>query len=144
MKKLSESLNEQNAELRKCIMRPLQHIISLDQYTQMREGNTISFARSPWWTDCINQVELWICQDLTTTKDNLRDKAESYARNYLFTLPELPSADKDGVVQEIADKVEDDLKDVSFDQRPPASVLAQQGRDKIPEDPEERFIRLCP
>lgn len=129
---------------RKYSMRPLQHIIYFDQYLQMKEGNGISFSLSPWWTDCINQVELWICQDHTTTKDNLRDKAESYARNYLFTIPELPSVDKDGVVQEIADKVEDDLKDVSFDQRPPASVLAQKERDKIPETPEERFVRLCP
>ena len=125
-------------------MRPLQHIIYFDQYLQMKDGNGISFSLSPWWTDCINQVELWICQDQTTTKDNLRDKAESYARNYLFTIPGLPSADKDGVVQEIADKVEDDLKDVSFDQRPPASVLAQKERDKILEAPEERCIRLCP
>ena len=125
-------------------MRPLVNIISIEQFTQMREGNSISFARSPWWTDCINQVELRICQDHTTTKDNLYDKAMSYARNYLCTIPELPSADKDSVVKEIADKVEDDLKDVSFDQRPPASVVAQKERDKIPEDPEKKFIRLSP
>ena len=125
-------------------MRPLDNIISLEQFTQMREGNRISFARSPWWTDCINQVELWICQDRTTTKDNLREKAESYARNYLCTIPELPSIDKDGVVKEIADQVESDLEDATFDQRPPASVVAQKERDKIPEDPERKFIRLCP
>ncbi len=123
-------------------MRLLSNIISLDQYTQMREGNGISFARSPWWTDCISQVELWICQDRTTTKDNLRNKAESYARNYLWTIPELPSVDKDGVVIEIADKVEEDLKDAAFDQRPPAYVVAQNARFSIPEDPERRFIRL--
>ena len=76
----------------------------------MREGNSISFSRSPWWTDCINQVELWICQDRTTTRDNLHDKAMSYAKNYLCTIPELPSADKDSVVKEIADKVELDLE----------------------------------
>ena len=129
---------------RKYHMRPLDNIISLEQFTQMREGNRISFARSPWWTDCINQVELWICQDRTTTKDNLREKAESYARNYLCTIPELPSIDKDGVVKEIADQVESDLEDATFDQRPPASVVAQKERDKIPEDPERKFIRLCP
>ena len=127
---------------RKYIMRPLQHIIYFDQYLQMKEGNGISFSLSPWWTNCINQVELWICQDHTTTKDNLHDKAESYARNFLFTIPELPSEDKDGVVQEIADKVEDDLKDVSFDQRPPASVLAQQERNKIPKAPDKKYIKL--
>lgn len=108
----------------------------------MREGNRISFARSPWWTDCINQVELWICQDRTTTKDNLREKAESYARNYLCTIPELPSVDKDGVVNEIADEVEKNLKDASFNQRPPAYVSAQNARLSIPEDPENKFIRL--
>ena len=123
-------------------MRPLENIISLDQFTQMREGNVISFARSPWWTDCINQVKTLIFQDRTTTKDNLREKAESYARNYLCTIPELPSVDKDGVVKEIADKVEHDLKDVCFDQRPPASVVAQNARQSLTEDPEERFIKL--
>ena len=125
-------------------MRPLDNIISLEQFTQMREGNCISFARSPWWTDCINQVELWICQDYTTTKDNLREKAESYARNYLYTIPELPSADKDGVVKEIADEVEKNLQDVAFDQRPPAYVVAQKERESIPEDPDEKFVRLIP
>ena len=113
-------------------------------YTQMREGKGMSFSRSPWWIDCISQVENLIYQDRTTTRDNLYDKAMSYARNYLCTIPELPSVDKDGVVKEIADKVESDLKDASFDQRPPASVVAQKERDKIPEDPERKFIRLCP
>ena len=125
-------------------MRPLEYIISLEQFTQMREGNSIYLSRSPWWTECIKQVELWICQDRTTTEDNLDDKAMSYARNYLCTIPELPSVDKDGVVKEIADKVELDLEDVSFDQRPPASVVAQKERNKIPEDPEKKFIRLSP
>ena len=125
-------------------MRPLENIINLDQFTQMREGNVISFARSPWWTDCINQVKTLIFQDRTTTKDNLREKAENYAKNYLCTIPELPSADKDGVVKEIADKVESDLKEASFDQRPPAFVVAQKERNIIPEDPEKKFIRLSP
>ena len=110
----------------------------------MREGNNISFSSSPWWTDCINQVELWIYQDRTTTKENLYDKAMSYARNYLCTIPEPPSVDKDGVVREIADQVESDLEDATFDQRPPASVAAQKERDRISEDPERKFIKLCP
>ena len=125
-------------------MRPLVHTIYFEQFTQMREGDHIVFSISPWWDDCINQVEIWIYQDRTTTRDNLFDKAMSYARNYLCTIPELPSIDKDGIVKEIADKVESDLKDASFDQRPPASVVAQKERDKIPEDPERKFIRLCP
>ncbi len=123
-------------------MRPLQHIIYFDQYIQMRERNSISFSHSPWWTDCISQVESWIYQDRTTTRDNLYDKAMSYARNYLCTIPELPSVDKDGVVKEIADQVESDLEDVTFDQRPPAYVVAQKERNRIPEDPEKRFIKL--
>ena len=123
-------------------MRPLQNIFTLEQYTQMREGNGISFSRSPWWTDCISQVESWIYQDRTTTRDNLYDKAMSYARNYLCTIPELPAVDKDGVVKEIADQVERDLEDATFDQRPPAYVVAQKERTRIPEDPENKYIRL--
>ena len=45
-------------------------------------------------------------------------------------------------MKEIADKVEHDLKDVCFDQRPPASVVAQNARQSLPEDPEEGFIKL--
>ena len=86
----------------------------------MRERNTISFSRSPWWSDWISQVESWIYEDRTTTRDNLYDMAMSYARNYLSTVPELPSVDKDGVIREIADQVESNLEDVTFDQRPPA------------------------
>ena len=125
-------------------MRPLQHTIYFDQYLQMLEGNSISFSRSPWWTDCILQVKNWIYQDHTTTTDNLYDKAMSYARNYLCTLPELPFVDKDSIVKEIADQVESDLEDATFNQRPPAAVVAQKERNKIPEDPERKFIRLCP
>ena len=121
-------------------MRPLENIISFEHFTQMREGNCISFSLSPWWTDCINQVKAWIYQDYTTTSDNLYDKAMSYARNYLCTIPELPSVDKDGVVKEIADQVEIDLEDATFDQRPPAYVVAQKERNKIPEDPERKYI----
>ena len=129
---------------RKYIMRPLKYIISIEQFTQMMEGNTISFSSSPWWNDAILQVKAWIYQDRTTTRDNLYDKAMSYARNYLCTIPELPSIDKDGVVKEIADQVESDLEHATFDQRPPAYVVAQKERNKIPEDPERKYIRLCP
>ena len=68
---------------RKYSMRPLKYIISIEQFTQMREGNTISFSSSPWWNDAILQVKAWIYQDRTTSEDNLYDKAMSYARNYL-------------------------------------------------------------
>ncbi len=41
-------------------MRLLQNIFTLEQFTQMKEGNSISFFLSPWWVDCISQVEGWI------------------------------------------------------------------------------------
>ena len=46
------------------------------------------------------------------------------------------------VAKKVADKVESELRDVCFDQRPPASVVAQNARLSIPEDPERRFIKL--
>ena len=125
-------------------MRPLENIINFEVYIKMREGNGISFSRSHWWTDCINQVEVWICQDRTTTKDNLHEKAMNYARNYLYEHPELSSVNTDDAVKAIADEVEQYLKDTSFDQRPPASVIAQKERNKIPDDSEKKFVRLSP
>lgn len=129
---------------RKYSMRPLQNIITLEQFTWISEGGNASFSSSPWWTDCLNQVKIWIFQDRTTTRDNLYEKAKNYARNYLCEHPELSSIDKDGGVREIADEVERDLNDYCFDQRPPAYVVALKTRCRIPEDPERRFIRLCP
>lgn len=125
-------------------MRPLQNILTIDQVSWINEGKKSSFSTSPWWTDCINQVTLWIFQDRTTTKENLYEKAMNYASNYLLAIPELSSINKDKVVKEIADEIERDLKDANFDQRPPASVVAQKERNKIPEDPEKKFIRLSP
>ena len=124
-------------------------IVEMDDFgallkDRISEGKKASFSSSPWWTDCLNQVKIWIFQDRTTTKDNLYEKAMNYARNYLFSIPEFSSINKDTVVKEIADEIERDLKDACFDQRPPASVVAQKERNKIPEDPEKRFIRLCP
>lgn len=66
----------------------------------------------------------------------------TYARNYLFNIPEVSYLNKDDIAKDLADKVEHDLKDVCFDQRPPASVVAQNARQSLPEDPEERFIKL--
>jgi len=123
-------------------MTPFQNILTLDQFSLIREGKSVSFSDCPWWTDCISQVKIWICQDRTTTKDNLYEKAMNYARNYLCGIQELSPVCKDDVVREIADEVEKNLKDVSFDQRPPASVIAQHIRMNLPEDPEKRFIRL--
>ena len=54
------------------------------------------------------------------------------------------SINKDDVAQEVADEIEKTLQKKCFDQRPIASVLAQDERNKIPEDPEKRFIKLSP
>ena len=48
------------------------------------------------------------------------------------------------MIGELADKIEDDLKDYSFFQQPQAALIAQRERGKIPEDPEKRFIKLSP
>ena len=108
----------------------------------MSEGKKSPHSSCSWYQDCVSQVLQWICQDRTTTIDDLHEKAENYARNYLAHHPELSSINRDALVREIADEVEIALQDKSFDQRPPASVLAQDERNKIPEDPEKRFIRL--
>ena len=108
----------------------------------MGEGKKSPRSSYIWFEDCVGKVIHWICQDRTTTNDNLREKAENYARNYLAFHPELSAINRDDLVREIADDVENTLQEKSFDQRPPASVIAQKERQKIPEDPEKRFIKL--
>ena len=58
--------------------------------------------------------------------------------------PEANGIDKDKLIGELADKIEDDLKDYSFFQQPQVALIAQRERGKIPEDPEEKFIKLSP
>ena len=108
----------------------------------MREEKDTSLSSCPWWSDCISQVKIWIYQDRTTTRDTLYQKAENYAKNYLCNIPGVASINKDDVAKKIADEVESELEDVSFNQRPPAYVVAQNARFCIPEDPERKFIRL--
>ena len=121
----------------------LQNILDINQFTtMMSEGKKSPRSSYLWFEDCVAQVILWICQDHTTTIDDLREKAENYARNYLAIHPELSSINRDDLVREVADEVESTLNKKSFDQRPPASVIAQKERQKIPEDPEKRFIKL--
>ena len=55
--------------------------------------------------------------------------------------PEL-SINKDDVAQEVADEVAKAFQNKCFDQRPPASVIAQKERNKIPENPTEKYIKL--
>ena len=124
-------------------MRPLENILDLYQFTVlMSEGKNSPRSSYPWFRDCIAQVELWICQDRTTTNDNLREKADNYARNYFAIHPELSSINREDLVREVADEVEKAFKNKSFSQSPPAYVAAQNTRNNIPEDPEARFIKL--
>ena len=128
---------------RKYGMRPLLNIISFEQFTLMSEGKESSFASYPWWTDCIYQVKFWICQDRTTTKDNLHEKAKNYALNYIANHPEL-SVNRYDTASEVADEVERSFQDKCLDQRPPAGVVARNDRERIPEQPENKYIKLSP
>ena len=101
-----------------------------------------SHSSLPWWDDCIHHVKLQVLTDRTTSRDNLREKAKNYASNYIAIQTEVSFIQKDWFLEDVADKVEKDLKNVTFDQRPPASVAAQNARASIPEDPEKRFIKL--
>lgn len=122
----------------------MENILDLEHFTAlMSEGKKSPHSSCSWYQDCVSQALQWICQDRTTTNDNLNQKARDYALNYFATHPE-PSINKDDIAQEVADEIEKKLQKKCFDQRPIASVLAQDERDKIPEDPEERFIKLSP
>ena len=125
-------------------MRPLENILDFDSFTAlMSEGKKSPHSSCSWYRDCVSQVLELICQDRTTTSDDLHEKAKNYALNYFANHPE-PSINKDDVAQEVADEIEKKLEKKSFDQRPIASVIAQGEREKIPEDPEEQFIKLSP
>jgi hypothetical protein len=124
-------------------MRPLEYILDIDQFTALM-GEGKKAPHSSGWNDCLLKVKEQILQDRTTTKDNLREKVRNYALNYLAVTPEANGIDKDKLIGELADQIEGDLKDYSFFQQPPAALLAQKERAKIPEDPEERFIKLRP
>ncbi len=123
-------------------MRQLENILSLEEFTLMRERKDTSLSSCPWWSDCISQVKLWINQDRTTTGDTLYQKAENYAKNYLCNIPEVASINKDDVAKKVADEVESELNDYSFDHRPPTYAVAQNSRFSILEDPERKYIRL--
>ena len=99
---------------------------------------------SSGWNDCFLKVMDQILQDRTTTKENIREKVKNYALNYLAITPEANGIDKDKLIGELADQIEDELEGYSFFQHPPASLIAQKERGKIPEDPEKRFIKLRP
>lgn len=123
-------------------MRQLKNILDLEHFTLMREGKKISRSSCAWWDNCISTVTSQVLADKTTSRDNLRQKIKDYASNYIAYQSEVSYIQKDAYLDDIADEVEKDLEDVQFDQRPPASVVAQMARKTIPEQPENKFIRL--
>ena len=120
----------------------LQNILDVDQFTSLIGEGKKSYSSLPWWKDCIAQVKQLLLSDNTTSRENLHTKARDYASHYIRLQTETAYIQKDQLLEEIANEVEKGLKDVSFDQRPPASVAAQNARLSIPKSPEERFIKL--
>jgi len=123
-------------------MRPLQNILDLDAFTLIHEGKKVNRDSCAWLKDCISSVEVSVCQDKTTTSDNLREKARNYASNYIAYSTEVSYTSKGWLLDQIADEVVKDLEKTVFDTRPPASVAAQITRKSVPKRPEEKFIRL--
>lgn len=122
----------------------LQNLLDINLYTAlMSEGRKSPHSSCSWFRDCVAQAKIWICQDHTTTNDNLHEKAKNYALNYIANHPDL-SINKEDIAREVADVVEKAFLKKCFDQRPPAYVVAQKERNKIPEDPEKKFIKLSP
>ena len=122
----------------------LQNILDINLYTAlMSEGKKSPHSSCSWFKECVIQVKIWVCQDRTTTNDNLHENAKNYALNFLASNSEL-SINKDDVAREVADVVEKAFQKKCFDQRTPAYVMAQKERKKIPEDPEKKFIKLRP
>lgn len=122
----------------------LQNLLDINLYTAlMSEGKKSPHSSCSWFNDCVTEVQVLICQDYTTANDDLYEKAKNYALNYFANHPEL-SIDKEDVAREVADVVEKAFQKKCFDQRPPAYVVAQKERNKIPEDPENKFIKLSP
>lgn len=124
-------------------MKPLQNILDLSQFTSLVKEEKDSYSSLPWWEDCISQVEIQLLSDKTTSQENLREKAKNYASNYIAMQTETSYINKDQILEEIADEVEKKLKDISFDQRPAASVVAQNARMSIQEEPENKYIKLA-
>lgn len=123
-------------------MRPLQNILDLSQFTSLVKEEKDSYSSLPWWEDCISQVEIQLLSDKTTSQENFREKAKNYANNYIAMQIEASYINKDQILEEIADEVENKLKDISFDQRPATSVMAQKTKMSIQEEPENKYIKL--
>lgn len=123
-------------------MRTLENILDLDNFTLMSEGKKVSRSSCPWWDNCISQVKLQVVTDKTTSRDNLRQKIKDYASNYIAYQPEASYIQRNAYLDDIADEVEKELEDFDFEQENLANIVAQKEREKIPKEPENRFIRL--
>ena len=123
-------------------MIPLQNILDIYQFSSLISEGKCSHSSLPWWDDCIHHVKSQVLTDRTTSHDNLREKVKSYASSYIAMQTEVSFIQKDWFLEDVADEIEKDLKNVTFDQRPPASIIAQKERARIQDDPEKRFIKL--
>lgn len=123
-------------------MRQLENILDLENFTLMSEGKKPSRSSCVWWNDCISDVKIKVLSDKTTSKDNLRQKIKDYASNFIAYQPEASYIQRDAYLDDIADEVEKDFEDIQLDQRIPANVTAQEEREKVPEGPENKFIKL--
>ena len=123
-------------------MESFKNILDLFQFSSLVSEGKCSHSSLPWWNDCIHHVKSQVLTDRTTSHDNLREKAKTYASNYIAMQTEISFIQKDWFLEDVADEIEKDLKNVTFDQRPPASIIAQKERASIQDDPEKRFIKL--
>lgn len=120
----------------------LQNILNIYQYTALVGEGKDHQSLLACWDECVLQIKNQILADHTTTRENLREKIKNYILNYLAVTPAVFSVDRDKLIEMLAEEIEDDLKKVKFNQRPPASVIAQQEREKIQEEPENQFIKF--
>lgn len=95
------------------------------------------------WAEFKWQVKSEIYQDKTTSHDNLGEKAKTYALNYLALHPLVSVLKKEDIATKMADEIEEELKNHTFDTTPNAVIAARLERNKIGERPEERYIKLC-
>ena len=99
--------------------------------------------KDSWKEDCRFSAIVSLTQDLTTTKDNLREKACNFVSNYIaFNVPGITQEEKEKVKKEIADEIEKNLEKTNFMNEPPASKIARDKRIGLGNEPENRFIRL--
>lgn len=123
-------------------MRQLENILDLENFTLMSEGKKTSRSSCAWWNECVSDVKDKVLTDKTTSKDNLRQKIKDYASNFIANKTEASYIQRDAYLDNIADEVEKDLENIKLDQRIPANVVALKDREKVPEEQENKFIKL--